>query len=254
MKISHYFLICVLVFLFACDMQTEKYQNASDTADEPSQEQLDANADSEVLEQQSEDFDKSLEDLNSDMNLATILNEKIQLVESQYEQGQITRQRADALITSLNEQYKVEIPNNEEVVYIFPEWAKELGLSEPMGMKFDGNNSFQTQEADITDGYNSILFIYTGNYQTALKEAERIAKNANIPMSETYQKAQELSKKLGKPIEGMKGMTYMNYRFGRIDEDQKYKISIKVDESGKLSINAVDILLKNERSKGISPI
>lgn len=115
-------------------------------------------------------------------------------------------------------------------------------------MVYNTNNSFQTREANVSEGFNSILFVYKGSYKLALNEARRIAKEANIPMSENYQKVQELSKKLGKEIEGLKGMTYMNYRFDKKNDGQKYHISINVDEHGKLTLKVVDEISKSARS------
>lgn len=236
-------ILCFIVFI-ACDPPPPTKQKLP-----KSETNAKAEADAQNLQKQSDDIDKSIEEINDAMDLASEINEKIQLVEQQFERGIITQQRRDGLITALNEQYKkyISLDGEQALAYLFPEWAIELGLSEPVGLINDTDNSYQTDESDPKDGYNSILFVYKGSYKTALKEAARIAREANIPMSENYKKAQELSERLGKEIEGMKGMTYMNYQFGNKNDGQKYHISINVDENGKLTMTIVDIILKNAR-------
>ena len=204
--------------------------------------------DEDKLDEQLQSLEKSIDEIDEAMNQATVLNDKIQLVEEQVEKGELSRERADQMIHSLNERYgKSKEVEGDDFEADFPQWALNIGLSEPAGMNFDDKNSFQTKESKPEDGYNSILFVYQGNYGVALREAGSIADKAGIPMTEQYKKAQELSERLGKEIEGVKGIAYMNYNFGESNLSQKYKISIGVDEYGKLTITAVDIQKKNER-------
>lgn len=249
-KINLSLILLSLIVCIACNPPPPTNQNLPE-----SETNAEAEDDAQELQQQSDDFDKSIEELNVAMDLAREINEKIQLVEQQFERGEITQQRRNSLITALNEKYKkqVSLDSEQTLAYLFPEWAIELGLSEPGGMINDADNSYQTNESDPKDGYNSILFVYKGSYKTALKEAARIAREANIPMSENYKKAQELSEKLGKKIEGMKGMTFMNYQFGNKNDGQKYHISINVDENGKLTMTVVDIILKSARRNAGNP-
>ncbi len=233
--------LSVLVVLVACDQQSSPQQN-TDTETQPEEE----------LEKQSDEFSKSMDDIDEAMNVATQLNERIQLVEKRFKDDEISRERADELIGAINKQYGKDIEsssNDVTVQSVFPLWLKNLGIVEPQGLAYDVNNSFQTKEADVQDGYNSVLYIYHSDYNKAMKEAERIATVAGIPMSENYRKAKELSRKLGKEIEGLKGVTYMNYKFGEKDFTEPYKISISVDENGKFTLNVVDMKTKVEREK-----
>lgn len=249
-KLNLSLVVLCLIVCFACDQPSSKKKSLPE-----SENNAEAEADAKKLEKQSEDFDKTIDGINNAMDLADELNAKIQQVERQFERGEINQQRKDDLISDLNEQYSMRInPEGANAAgELFPAWAKELGLSEPNGMVCDVNNSYQTNEFEPKEGYNSLLFVYKGSYSMALSEAKRIAAEANIPMSENYKKAQDLSEKLGKEIEGMKGMTYMNYKFGNKDDGQKYHISINVDENGKLTMTVVDVILKNARSEAGIP-
>lgn len=241
------FALCIFVVLFACDPQPNEQQKS----------ELDKNS-KEELEKQSDDFSKSMDNLDEAMNLASQLNQRIQLVEQRFKDEEITRERADELIEAINKRYGKEsstFAEDETAQYIFPSWLKNIGISEPQGMAFDGDNSFQTKESNMQDGYNSVLYIYHSSYANAMKEAKRIATAAGIPLSENYRKARELSNKLGKEIEGLKGVTYMNYKFGEKEFLKPYKISISVDEKGKFTLNVADMKTKSEREKaGSIPI
>ncbi len=236
--------LSILVILVGCNPQPTEQQKT----------EFDKNSEEE-LEKQSDDFSKSMDNLDEAMNVASQLNQRIQLVEQRFKDERITRERADELIEAINKRYGKESSTTAEdatVQYVFPSWLQDIGISEPLGMAFDGDNSFQTKENNMQDGYNSVLYIYHSNYAKAMKEAERIATAAGIPMSENYRKAKELSKKLGKEIEGLKGVTYMNYEFGEKDFSKPYKISISVDEKGKFTLNVADMKTKAEREKASS--
>jgi len=204
----------------------------------------------EALKEQSESFDKSMDNINNAMDQARVLNEKIQIVEKQFETGQITREKADQLINDLNQRYSKATGEKEEIsIGAFPTWLTDLNITEPQGLTFNATDSYLTKEENLQDGYNSALFIYSGTYQQAMAEAKRIAEQANIPLSESYQKAKDLADQLGKEIEGIEGVTYINYKFGDGSFDGKYKISLSVDKSGKLTMHVVDEQMKNARKE-----
>ena len=229
------------LMLVACNALPTKEINKEPTKEEDPKEQED-------LKEQSDNFDKSMENINDAMDLAKVLNEKIQMVEKQHKDGLITREKADQLINDLNERYSkvVAVPEKNEPDE-FPEWLTELKITAPKGLDLNTNDSYQTKEDNLQDGYNSVLFIYTGSYQKAIAEAHRIAREANVPLSEPYQKAKDLADKLGKEIEGIDGITYVNYKFGDASFDGKYKISLSVDKTGKFTIHVVDEKMKNAR-------
>jgi hypothetical protein len=233
-------LIIFGVFLISCDPPPS--ENENETVSE------------EVLEEQSDSFDKSMEDVNDAMDKAKVLNEKIQIVEAQFKSGRINREKADQLIKDLNSRYSRTISENDEqsAAEEFPMWLKDLYISEPEGLTLNMTDSYSTDERDLSDGYNSVLYVYNGSYEKAMAEAKRIARAANIPLSEPYQKAKDLADQLGKKIEGIDGVTYLNYKFGDSDFKGKYKISLSVDKNGKFAIHVVDEQMKKARKKSTS--
>lgn len=240
-KIKNFFYGAVflpLIFLLACNPQ-------------PAPQQQQENVSEQELEKQSEDFSKSMDNLDEAMDVASQLNERIELVEQRFSNGEISRERADELIKSINQRYGKNLDETSEsdIAYVFPAWLTDIGISEPKGLHFDGDLSFQTKEHDIKDGYNSVLFVYHGTYAQAMKEAERIAGEAGVPLTEAYRKARELSHRLGKDFDGLKGVTYANFEIGTVEFNQDYKISINVDDKGKLSLNVVDVKTKTKREK-----
>jgi predicted nucleic acid-binding Zn-ribbon protein len=209
----------------------------------------------EDLKEQSDSFDKSMENVNDAMDLAKVLNEKIQLVEKQFEAGQISREKADKFISDLNTRYAKAVSGTDEVAFgAFPDWLTDLNISEPKGLTINSADSYQTLESNMQDGYNSVLIVYNGTYEQAMAEAQRIAKEAHIPLSEPYQKAKDLAEKLGQKIEGVEGVTYVNYKFGEKEFDGKYKISLSVDKAGKLTIHVVDERMKNARKNAAGSV
>lgn len=69
-----------------------------------------------------------------------------------------------------------------------PLWAKKLGMVVPQGMKLDTQLSKQLS----TDEYSSTVLVYTGDYDTAMQQAQRIAQQAHLYVSKDFQKAQAL--------------------------------------------------------------
>ncbi len=244
MKNNRLSIICFLMaglMLVACDTAPTQ---ENDKEDPPKKEDL---------KEQSDSFDKTMENVNDAMDLAKVLNEKIQLVERQFEAGQINREKADKFINDLNTRYAKAVSGTDEIGFgAFPGWLTELNISEPQGLVLNSTDSYQTIESDLQDGYNSVLIIYNGTYKQAMTEAQRIAKEAHIPLSEPYQKAKDLAEKLGQKIEGVEGVTYLNYKFGDQEFDGKYKISLSVDKAGEFTIHVVDERMKNSRKNAAS--
>ncbi len=173
---------------------------------------------------------------------------RIAMIERRYKNGEITREDADALIAMTNSKMKNYKPSSEGEFATMPVWMFALGFSEPLGMEYLVDDSHITYEHDQRAGYNSALLVYKGSYKNAMAEAERIAKDVGIPLTESYQNARDLAKKLGHPISGVKGVTYMNYKLGQ-EFTGRYKYSISVDEKGKLRIKVKDVIKEKERPK-----
>ncbi|MDZ7741818.1 MAG: hypothetical protein U5Q03_08745 [Bacteroidota bacterium] len=140
----------------------------------------------------------------------------------------------------MNEEYRREIArrSNLNPATHLPAWAKELGLIEPGNMILDNDFSKKTSVDNEAEGFNSIKLVFEGDYNTALNQARLIAENAGIPMSKEYARAYEMAEKYPSAGEQIKGISFMNYELG--DKNVEYKISISVDEKGKLTMIAVN--------------
>ncbi len=143
-----------------------------------------------------------------------------------------------------------ELPKSSMKEPILPDWAKEIGLSLPEGLKFVSNLSNISEYNPNLKTVNSINLVFSGNIDKSLKEAEKIAKKAKIPPSEDFIRAREEQKKhqkmllsQGEKVEfpELKGMIYSNSKpDSKVLESLKYLITIIVEENGNLVINAVD--------------
>lgn len=160
-------------------------------------------------------------------------------IEEKYENREISLGQYKLQMVELldeAERLQLRMDNLSEADYL-PEWAVDVGLSIPKGLKIVPEFSHMTSQNDRSEMFNSITLVYEGDYETAMAEAKRIAESANIPLSTSWQKNMEMSKKLGNPVP--KGISYMNYDFG-MDQDVKYLMVVEVDPTGKLTISAAD--------------
>lgn len=121
-----------------------------------------------------------------------------------------------------------------------PLWAKRLWMVAPQGMHLDTQLSKQIS----TDEYSSTVLVYTGDYDTAMQQAQRIAQQAHLYVSKDFQKAQALMQ-LGEIgyISGldanslMKWIVYVNYDLFDMAADPL--LSVSVDELGVLTIETM---------------
>ncbi|HOG15457.1 MAG TPA: hypothetical protein PK674_02615 [Candidatus Absconditabacterales bacterium] len=129
--------------------------------------------------------------------------------------------------------------------FSLPSRAKQLNITTPEGMTLDQNSSYQTSEE--VEGFNSMRFVYTGDYNLAMKQAEIIAQKAGVQISEEFKLAQDTLKKMGKNtldqlkdmVGDLKGVVYTNYSIIKNPETDQI-ISISVEEDGTLEIVVVD--------------
>lgn len=120
---------------------------------------------------------------------------------------------------------------------ILPDRALNLWLSIPANMTLDGK---QKKETTVISGwYDSITLVYKWNYDTAMQEAAKISKNANLPVSAEFASLQE---KLGSVI---KWIVYTNH--GLLDTNIEYLVSITVDEDGSMTIEATNYKQMNSK-------
>ena len=203
----------------------------------------------ENFEDQIEAFSESIEDIDETMDMVDMLNERLNEINDKYKSGELTMEEATRLTEEINRKYSREIArrSNLNPAESLPAWAKDLGLTEPMGMKIDRDFSHKTSVNNPDEGYNSVILVYNGSYENALKQAKIIAEKAGIPLSKNYKLAFEMAEKYGEDFEEIKGITYMNYDFS--DTDVDLKISVSVSEGGILTINVVDVYQMNKYLK-----
>jgi hypothetical protein len=191
------------------------------------------------FEQELQNFNQTMGELGQTMDMMDAMEQEIDMVEKQRSEGQITDEQADKLLNEIKQTYGRAIARRSKSnpASGLPAWARELGLTEPVGLILDPDYSQMTSADNPTEGFNSIMLVYSGPYNKSMAEAERIAASAGIPVSKDYEQAIELSVTYGStPI---KGIAYMN--FDPFISDNDVNISITVDEEGMLTISAVDI-------------
>jgi hypothetical protein len=132
-----------------------------------------------------------------------------------------------------------------------PVWARKLGLREPKNMHLIKGMSHLTSAVEPREGFNSVTLVYSGNYDTAMNQARRIARAARLPQSKEYKSLSKLARRRSH-ANRIKGIAYMNYDFSTRDTD--YLIYVKVDEKGMLKLSATDMKQLNlqlNKHKGI---
>ena len=128
----------------------------------------------------------------------------------------------------------------------FPTWVSELNLSEPQDMILDKTTSYQTTEE--VEWFNSIHFVYQGDYDNSMQQAELLATQANIPVSPEFKMAQDLienmevdTEQMKELLGDMKGIVYTNYSLLE-SSNEKYSIAISVNEDWSLEIDVTDMI------------
>ncbi len=142
-------------------------------------------------------------------------------------------------------QEKIDLLEQQKQNFNLPLRAKKLNINTPTGMTLDKDLSYQTSEE--IEWFNSIHFIYTGDYNTSIQQAEEIAKNAWITISEEFKMAQDIVKQIWNNssnemkslIWDLKGIIYTNYSLTK-EPSSDYIISISVEEDWTLEIVVTD--------------
>ncbi len=184
-------------------------------------------------------FNNTMSNLDNTLDLMDSMQQSIESVEENRALGIIDDDEAIRQLNQINNTLAKQITHSSNVAAIkgIPDWAKQLGLTEPINMTFDNELSQSTSEGNQNEGFNSIILVYNGSYEEAIKQAGIIAQKANIPMSQDYKDALVLSHDYN--IETIKGASYMNFEFGSNNNPQ-HNISITVDDFGTLTINVTD--------------
>jgi hypothetical protein len=179
-------------------------------------------------------------------------DKRIQLLESDLASGKITKHEYDSLsdLIRSNKEHREAIMGETHSPDKIPSWVTKLGISEPSGMKFDQVFSNSTSVSDPTEGFNSVSLVYTGNYETAMAEAARIASEANLKVGGVF-------KAKGSPVKSQAeianpGISYLNYSLGKTDKD--FLVSLQVEPSGRLIIMVTDNKQLNEMLLAYAPL
>ena len=215
------FCFALIIGLFSCDEPEPKKKQNNDF-----QENLST-------------FNSTMTKLDSTLDLMDELQQEVDNVEEQRALGNISDDEAIKQLNQINNTLgrKIAKVSNFHPTDGLPEWAKQLGLSEPVGMVLDNEYSQITSESNENEGFNSVTLVYHGDYDIAMKQSGIIAGKAKIPMSKDFEDALTLSEKYN--INSIKGASYLNFEFGS-DDNPRYNISITVSDDGTLTINATD--------------
>jgi len=185
------------------------------------------------------EFKNNIKKVSHTISMVDSLQKEEAKISADRDEGKISDNEAKRKLAILDSTLgrRVARSTNLHPAKTLPDWAKKLGLMVPVGMKLDTDYSQMTSAANKDEGFNSVILVYKGNYNTAMQQAALIAKSAKVPLTKEYKTAFEMKKKFGEEI--IKGAVYMNFDLG--DPVQpKYSIAITVSENGTLTISATD--------------
>jgi hypothetical protein len=131
-----------------------------------------------------------------------------------------------------------------------PDWVHSLGIIEPEGLKFDKIFSDYTSIDNPTEGFNSVLLVYTGSYEKAVEAANNLAVSAKLSIGGVF-------KAKGSPAntamhKNNTEISYLNYSLGNTNQD--FLISVQVEPSGRLTIMVTDNKQLKERLLAYEPL
>ncbi len=177
---------------------------------------------------------------------------RLLILENDMASGVISQHQFDSLTDLLRIQKKrqVALQYESQNVVKMPAWLTQLGVIEPEGLKFDPVFSSFTYKEDPTEGFNSVSLVYTGSYESAVAEANRIAAQANLTKSKNLIAIGSPSRKENKAAK--QRVIFMNYDLESADQD--FLISVEVEPSGRLTLMATDNKQLNERLLTYEPL
>jgi len=140
---------------------------------------------------------------------------------------------------------KIKLLEQQKNKFTLPNWVKELNILLPKWMDLNTWSSYQTTQE--VDGFDSMYFVYEWDYETAMKQAEELAREAGITVNEEFKLAQNIMQKMWswasdemkKLAWDLKWVVYSNYSITKNPESD-HIISISVDEDGTLEIEVTD--------------
>lgn len=142
-------------------------------------------------------------------------------------------------------QNKLDLLEQQKQDFSLPSWVSELNINIPIWLTLNKDLSYKTTEE--IDWFNSIRFLYSWDYETAMQQAENIAKSAGIGVSEEFQMAQDIVKKMWTDSSDqikdlmwdLNGIIYTNYSLTK-NPDSQYIVSISVEWNWTLEIVITD--------------
>lgn len=142
-------------------------------------------------------------------------------------------------------QHKLDLLEQQKNNFTIPKRVNELNIFSPKWMTLDTWDSYQTTQE--VDWFNSIHFVYEGEYETAMEQAKKLAHQAGITISEEFQMAQNLIKKMWadasdemkKLAWDLKWVVYSNYSITKNPESD-HIVSISVDDDGTMEVVVTD--------------
>ena len=180
------------------------------------------------------------------------IEKRLKLLDDQLSSGMITKYYYDSLADYLRMQIKQNSTMKNNLFYVpkMPDWVANLGITAPEGMKYDPMASVFTSVENPTEGFNSVSMIFTGNYDTAVKEAAQLASKAKVKIIRSSAAIGCPANKKGKTIKPV--VKYLNYDLMNIDQD--FLMSIEVEPSGHLTLMVTDNKQLNQRLLAYEPM
>lgn len=210
-------------------------------------------SETERFERELKSFNHQIDNLGQQVQLLEAMQSELDELERKRATGDITDEEFRSKTSLVKDTYGRALAKREPQPSFMglPTWAVDLGLSLPNGMQLDQAFSQITSVNNPNEGFNSITLVFNGDYPTAMQEASRIAQQARVPLSKDFEEARDIAAKYGSSP--LKGVAYMN--FEPFKKDAPVNISITVDETGVLTISAVDVQQMNrqlERGRNLS--
>ena len=141
-----------------------------------------------------------------------------------------------------------------------PEWARKIGITFPEGLAYKPDMSRITSIDNPKENFNSVHFVFKGDYELTLKQAEILAHKAAVPISPDFAEAQKIrnqnikeAREAGHEIQipEIKGAIYANHTPRQEVLDKlEYMISIVVEENGILTISVINRKQLEKASEG----
>ena len=140
---------------------------------------------------------------------------------------------------------KIDLLEAQKKNFDLPSWAVNLNITTPVSMVLNEDLSYKTSQE--VEWFNSMRFVYNGEYDIAMQQAEKIAKIAWIEISEEFKMAQDIVKQMwDKPsnqiqdlLWDLKGIVYTNYSLTKKTQVDNI-VSISVEEDWTLEIVVTD--------------